>query len=102
MALRVTHCPVNVAGIPWQNVQALGRKGVDARLVVFNRLKLHPEADIDLERRGGFARKQAEQCAPLRRLLASEAAATLASRRRSGAHCSACSRGRTSSTSTSG
>jgi len=69
VALRVTHCPVNVAGIPWQNVQALRRKGVDARLVVFNRLKLHPEADIDLERRGGFARKQATQWRALLRLL---------------------------------
>jgi hypothetical protein len=40
--LRVTHCPVNIAGIPWENVQALRRKGVDARLVVFERGKLHP------------------------------------------------------------
>ena len=35
MPLRVTHCPVNTAGVPWQNVQALRRKGVGARLVVF-------------------------------------------------------------------
>ena len=42
---RVTHCPVNTAGVPWQNVQALRRRGVDARLVVFERYKLHPEAD---------------------------------------------------------
>jgi len=69
MALRVTHCPVNIAGIPWQNVQALRRKGVDARLVVFNRLKLHPEADVVLGRSGGFARKQATQWAALVRLL---------------------------------
>ena len=26
--LRVTHCPVNTAGIPWANVQAQRRKGV--------------------------------------------------------------------------
>ena len=39
---RVTHCPVNVAGIPWENVQALRRKGVDARLVVFNRGQAAP------------------------------------------------------------
>ena len=26
-ALRVTHCPVNVAGIPWANVQALAAQG---------------------------------------------------------------------------
>ena len=42
--LRVTHCPVNTAGIPWANVQALRDRGVDARLVVFNRYRLHPEA----------------------------------------------------------
>ena len=48
--LRVTHCPVNTAGIPWQNVLALRRKGVDARLVVFERYKLHPEADWSLDR----------------------------------------------------
>ena len=51
-ALRVTHCPVNVAGIPWENVQALRRKGVDARLVVFERGKLHHEADWSLDRHG--------------------------------------------------
>ena len=59
--LRVTHCPVNIAGIPWENVQALRRKGLDARLVVFERGKLHPEADWSLDRRGGFARRQATQ-----------------------------------------
>ncbi|MDX6508072.1 MAG: hypothetical protein QOG06_2716 [Gaiellaceae bacterium] len=52
MTLRVTHCPVNIAGIPWENVQALRRKGVDARLVVFERGKLHPEADVSLDRAG--------------------------------------------------
>ena len=59
--LRVVHCPVNTAGVPWANVQALRRRGVDATLVVFNRYKLHPEADVSLERRGGFLRKQATQ-----------------------------------------
>ena len=49
-SLRVTHCPVNTAGVPWQNVLALRRKGVDARLVVFERYKLHPEADWSLDR----------------------------------------------------
>ncbi|MGH3050700.1 MAG: glycosyltransferase family 4 protein, partial [Gaiellaceae bacterium] len=68
MTLRVTHCPVNVAGIPWENVQALRRKGVDARLVVFNRGKLHPEADISLERSGGLARRLATQLAAFARL----------------------------------
>jgi len=50
--LRVTHCPVNIAGIPWENVQALRRLGVEARLVVFERGKLHHEADWSLDRRG--------------------------------------------------
>ena len=68
-SLRVTHCPVNIAGIPWQNVQALRRKGVDARLVVFNRLKLHPEADLDLQRGDGFVGRQITQLRALARLL---------------------------------
>ena len=59
--LRVTHCPVNTAGIPWANVQALRARGVDARLVVFNRYRLHPEADVDLERHGGLLRQQLTQ-----------------------------------------
>jgi glycosyltransferase involved in cell wall biosynthesis len=60
---------VNVAGIPWENVQALRRKGVDARLVVFERSRLHPEADWSLDRRGGFARRQLKQWHALARLL---------------------------------
>jgi glycosyltransferase involved in cell wall biosynthesis len=69
VTLRVTHAPVNVAGIPWENVQALRRKGVDARLVVFNRGKLHPEADISLDRHGALPRRLATQLAALARLL---------------------------------
>jgi glycosyltransferase involved in cell wall biosynthesis len=69
MTVRVTHCPVNVAGIPWANVEALRRKGVDARLVVFNRARLHPEADWSLERRGSLPRRLAMQAAALARLL---------------------------------
>lgn len=69
MTLRITHCPVNTAGIPWANVEALRRKGADARLVVFERYKLHPEADWDLNRRGGFARRQVTQWHALARLL---------------------------------
>jgi glycosyltransferase involved in cell wall biosynthesis len=69
MGLRVTHAPVNVAGIPWENVEALRRKGVDARLVVFNRQKLHPEADVSLDRHGGLPRKLVTQFAALARLL---------------------------------
>ena len=67
--VRVTHCPVNVAGIPWANVQALRRKGVEARLVVFDRGRLHPEADWSLGRRGGLARRLAIQGRALARLL---------------------------------
>jgi glycosyltransferase involved in cell wall biosynthesis len=67
--LRVVHCPVNVAGIPWQNVQALRRKGVEARLVVFNRGRLHSDADVDLCRPRGFLRGQAVQWGAFARLL---------------------------------
>jgi glycosyltransferase involved in cell wall biosynthesis len=67
--LRVVHCPVNFAGIPWQNVLALRRKGIDARLVVFNRELRHPEADWSLDRRGEFARQQLAQWRALARLL---------------------------------
>ncbi len=66
--LRVTHCPVNVAGIPWENVQALRRQGVDARLVVFERGKLHYEADWSLDRRGPLPVKLAQQFAAFARL----------------------------------
>jgi glycosyltransferase involved in cell wall biosynthesis len=59
--LRVTHCPINTAGIPWANVQALRARGVDARLVVFNRYRLHPEADVDLDRPRGLLRQQITQ-----------------------------------------
>jgi glycosyltransferase involved in cell wall biosynthesis len=69
MPLRVTHCPVNTAGVPWQNVQALRRKGVDARLVVFERYRLHPEADWSLDRGEGFLRRQLVQARALARLL---------------------------------
>jgi glycosyltransferase involved in cell wall biosynthesis len=66
--LRVTHCPVNTAGIPWTNVQALRKRGVDARLVVFNRYRLHPEADLDLRRSGGLLRQQLTQWRAFARL----------------------------------
>ena len=67
--LSVVHCPVNTAGVPWANVQALRGRGVDAKLVVFNRYKLHPEADRSLERSGGFVRRQATQWRALLGLL---------------------------------
>ncbi len=67
--MRVVHCPVNIAGVPWQNVQALRRRGVDAELVVFERGRLHPEADRSLDRRGGLVRRQLTQWRALLDLL---------------------------------
>jgi len=68
-SLRVVHCPVNTAGIPWTNVQALRKRGVDASLVVFNRYTLHPEADRSLELSGGLVRRQLAQWKVLAELL---------------------------------
>jgi glycosyltransferase involved in cell wall biosynthesis len=67
--LRVVHCPVNTAGVPWTNVLALRRRGIDASLVVFNRYALHPEADRSLDLGAGFVRRQARQWAALASLL---------------------------------
>ena len=67
--LRVVHCPVNTAGVPWTNVQALRRRGIDAQLVVFNRYTLHPEADRSLELHGGLLRRQVAQWKVLGELL---------------------------------
>ncbi len=50
-------------------MQALRRKGIDARLVVFNRGRLHADADVDLRRPRGFLRAQAVQWRALVRLL---------------------------------
>jgi glycosyltransferase involved in cell wall biosynthesis len=49
-------------------VQALRQCDVDARLVVFNRYTLHPEADVDLGRNGGLLRQQATQWRAFARL----------------------------------
>jgi glycosyltransferase involved in cell wall biosynthesis len=59
---------VNIAGIPWENVQALRRKGVDARLVVFERGTLHHEADWSLDRHGSLPQRLAQQFAAFARL----------------------------------
>ena len=69
--LRVTLCPVNTGGVPWTNAQALRRRGVDARLVVFERYKLHPEADesLDAPSNSPLLSRQARQWAALARLL---------------------------------
>ena len=58
-----------MAGIPWTNVQALRRKGVEAQLVVVERQKLHPEADRSLDRPAGFWGRQAVQWPAFLRLL---------------------------------
>jgi glycosyl transferase family 1 len=72
--LRVTLSPVNTAGVPWTTAEALRARGVDARLVVFERYGLHPEADRSLDLPSnrvllGFARRQARQWAALAQLL---------------------------------
>jgi hypothetical protein len=67
--LRVVHCPMNVAGIPWQNVQALRKKGIDARLVVFERQRLHTQADWSLDRPTGLTRRLLSQAHALTKLL---------------------------------
>ncbi len=67
-ALRVTHCPVNVAGIPWENVRALRRAGIDARLVVFERGRLHHEADWSLDRHGPLPQRLLQQLGAFARL----------------------------------
>ncbi|HVM69686.1 MAG TPA: glycosyltransferase [Gaiellaceae bacterium] len=68
--LRVTICPVNTAGIPWTTAEALRRRGVDARLVVFERYRLHGEADESLDLAGrGLAARQAAQWRAFARLL---------------------------------
>ena len=58
-----------MAGIPWTNVQALRRKGVNAQLIVVERQKLHPEADRSLDRPAGFWGRQAVQWPAFIRLL---------------------------------
>jgi glycosyltransferase involved in cell wall biosynthesis len=67
----VTLCPVNTAGVPWTNAQALRRRGIDARLVVFERYKLHPEADWSLNAPSGgpLLGRQARQWSAFARLL---------------------------------
>jgi glycosyltransferase involved in cell wall biosynthesis len=55
--------------VPWTNAEALRRRGVDARLVVFERYRLHPEADWSLDLHGGLLRRQPRQWAAFARLL---------------------------------
>jgi hypothetical protein len=68
--LRVTHAPVNMAGIAYKNVEALKRRGVDARLVVFKPQPFRPtEFDVNLNRPDGFLRAQLTQWRALAGLL---------------------------------
>jgi len=68
--LRVTHAPVNMAGIAYKNVEALKRRGVDARLVVFKPQPFRPtEFDVNLNRPDGFLRAQLTQWRALASLL---------------------------------
>src|SRR5436309_9584364 len=68
--LRVVHCPVNIGGIPATNVQALKRKGVDAKLLMFRPPKLRSDTpDIVLNTPDGLWRRQLVQARALARLL---------------------------------
>jgi glycosyltransferase involved in cell wall biosynthesis len=70
MALRVLHCPVNLAGVGWTNVQALRRKGVDARLLLYARIPSRPdEFDIYVERPKGLWWRQLVQLRTLAAVL---------------------------------
>jgi glycosyltransferase involved in cell wall biosynthesis len=67
---RVVHCPVNIGGIPATNVQALRRKGVDAKLLMFRPPKLRSDQpDIVLNTPDGLWRRQLVQARALARLL---------------------------------
>jgi glycosyltransferase involved in cell wall biosynthesis len=68
---RVLHLPVNLAGTGWANVNALRRRGVDARLLVFRPQKWRPnEQDINLDLpRDAFVRRQLLQLRALARVL---------------------------------
>ena len=70
MALRVLHCPVNLAGVGWTNVQALRRKGVDARLLLYARIPSRPDQfDVYVERPKGLWRRQLVQLRTLAAVL---------------------------------
>ena len=59
-----------MAGIAYKNVEALKRRGVDARLVVFKPQPFRPtEFDVNLDRPDGFVRAQLTQWRALARLL---------------------------------
>src|SRR3954462_7333525 len=68
---RILHLPVNLAGTGWAHVNALRRKDVDARLLVFWPQRWRPdEYDINLDLpRQGFVRQQLVQWRALARYL---------------------------------
>jgi glycosyltransferase involved in cell wall biosynthesis len=68
--LRSLHCPVNIGGIPATNVQALRRKGLDARLLMFHPPKLRSDVpDIVLNVPDGLWRRQLVQARAFARLV---------------------------------
>jgi glycosyltransferase involved in cell wall biosynthesis len=68
--LRSLHCPVNIGGIPATNVQALRRKGLEARLLMFRPPKLRSDVpDIVLNVPDGFWRRQLVQARAFARVL---------------------------------
>src|SRR5262249_44766626 len=71
-SLKVLHCPVNMAGIPWENVQALKRNGVDARLVTFKYPPHRPhliDVNLGLDRERRLWRRQLVQWRTFARFL---------------------------------
>jgi hypothetical protein len=68
--LRSLHCPVNIGGIPATNVQALRRKGLEARLLMFRPPKLRSDIpDIVLNVPDGLWRRQLVQARAFARVL---------------------------------
>jgi glycosyltransferase involved in cell wall biosynthesis len=68
--LRSLHCPVNIGGIPATNVQALRRKGLDARLLMFRPPKLRSDVpDIVLNVPDGLWRRQLVQARAFTKLV---------------------------------
>jgi glycosyltransferase involved in cell wall biosynthesis len=68
--LRSLHCPVNIAGIPATNVQALRRKGLEARLLMFRPPKLRSDVpDILLNVPDGLWRRQLVQARAFAKLV---------------------------------
>jgi len=68
--LRSLHCPVNIGGIPATNVQALRRKGLDARLLMFRAPKLRSDVpDIVLNVPNGLWRRQVVQARAFAKLV---------------------------------